>query len=164
MPVAGRITWLWAMISAREVQLGLSRARHMAPPRLKSTCCRRHPASSAAVCKRPGTIMSCFRFAFRHRRRRLVTPAAGQTAEKDGPPVRSADGKEITVNLKNVSNAQSIQVCLLGVNDGTTQRSFCPDGILIGDTTANGAVNSTDIGKPNRSLASRLRARISARM
>ncbi len=77
-----------------------------------------------------------------------VIPAAGQSAEKDGPPVRSADGKEITVNLKNVSNAQTIQVGLLGVNDGTnTANVSVPMGILVGDTTSNRSVNSTDIGQ-----------------
>ena len=62
--------------------------------------------------------------------------------------MRSADGKEITVNLKNVSNAQTIQVGLLGVNDGTnTANVSVPMGILIGDTTSNRSVNSTDIGQ-----------------
>ncbi|HEV1994863.1 MAG TPA: dockerin type I domain-containing protein, partial [Candidatus Acidoferrum sp.] len=37
---------------------------------------------------------------------------------------------------------------LLGVNDGTTTRDISvPMAVLIGDTTGNGAVNSSDIAQ-----------------
>jgi hypothetical protein len=77
-----------------------------------------------------------------------VTPASGKTAEKDGPPVRSADGKEITVNIKNVSNAQKVSVTLLGVSDGTNTNDVSVQmSVLAGDTTGDGVVNSGDIAQ-----------------
>lgn len=81
-----------------------------------------------------------------------VTPSGtGQTAEKDGPPVRSGDGKEVTVNLKNVTNAQTITVKLLGVSDGTSTNDISVRmGVLLGDTTGNGVVDSGDITQTRR--------------
>jgi hypothetical protein len=75
-----------------------------------------------------------------------VTPnGAAKTAEVDGPPVVSADGREVTVNLKNVSNAQTVTVRLLGVNNGTGAIDVgIPMGVLAGDTTGDRTVNSGD--------------------
>jgi hypothetical protein len=81
-----------------------------------------------------------------------ATPEAGQTAELDGPPVASPDGKEVTVKLRNVTNAQRLFVQLLDVNDGTnTANVSMPMGVLLGDTTANGTVNTSDIGQAKAS-------------
>ena len=78
----------------------------------------------------------------------FASPGTGNTAEVDGPPVRSVDGKEITVNLKNVGNAQTIMVTLLGINDGTNTSDVAVQmALLVGDTTGNGAVNSSDISQ-----------------
>lgn len=80
-----------------------------------------------------------------------VTPAAGKTAEVDGPPVVSPDGKEVTVNLKNVSNAQRVTIKLLGVSDGTNSNDVSVQmGVLLGDTTGDGVVNSGDITQTRR--------------
>ena len=77
-----------------------------------------------------------------------VTSESGHTAELDAEPISSADGKEVTVNLKNVSNAQTITVSLLGVSDGTlTDNVSLRMGVLLGDTNGNGAVNSSDISQ-----------------
>jgi hypothetical protein len=62
-----------------------------------------------------------------------------------GAPIRSADGMEITVNLTGVSNAQRLRVDLLGVNNGTnTGNVGATFGILTGDVTGDGVVNSGD--------------------
>jgi hypothetical protein len=54
----------------------------------------------------------------------------------------------VFVNLTGVTNAQTIQVTLFAVNDGTTTNDVSiPMSVLIGDTTANGAVNSSDIAQ-----------------
>jgi hypothetical protein len=60
----------------------------------------------------------------------------------------TVSGSQVTVNLTNVSNAQVIQMTLAGVNDGTHSSSVnIPMAILLGDTTANGAVNATDVSQ-----------------
>lgn len=80
-----------------------------------------------------------------------VTPAEGKPAEVDGPPIPSLDGREVTVNLKNVSNAQRLTVHLLGVSDGTrTSNVSVQMGVLLGDTTGDGVVNSGDITQTRR--------------
>jgi phosphatidylinositol-3-phosphatase len=60
----------------------------------------------------------------------------------------TTNGNRVFVNLTGVTNAQTIQVTLLAVNDGTTTNDVSiPMSILTGDTTANGAVNSSDIAQ-----------------
>ena len=59
-----------------------------------------------------------------------------------------ASGNQVFVNLTGVSNAQRITIKLVGVNDGTNIADVSvPMGVLVGDTTANGAVNSSDISQ-----------------
>jgi hypothetical protein len=72
--------------------------------------------------------------------------APSGTASVSGTPIIS--GNQVTINLTNVSNAQRFNISLLGVNDGTTTRDISvPMGVLIGDTNANGVVNSSDISQ-----------------
>jgi phosphatidylinositol-3-phosphatase len=60
----------------------------------------------------------------------------------------STSGNQVLVNLTGVSNAQTIQVTLLAVNDGTgTNNVTIPMSVLLGDTSGNGLVNSTDISQ-----------------
>ena len=57
-------------------------------------------------------------------------------------------GNVATVNLTGVTNAQTITVTLAGVSDGTnTSDVEAAMSVLIGDTTANGIVNSSDIAQ-----------------
>jgi hypothetical protein len=57
-------------------------------------------------------------------------------------------GNEVTVNLTGVTNAQTITVKLTRVSDGTnTSDVEVSMGVLIGDTTENGTVNSSDIAQ-----------------
>ncbi|HST29433.1 MAG TPA: hypothetical protein VLK27_01180 [Chthoniobacterales bacterium] len=54
----------------------------------------------------------------------------------------------VTVNLTGVANAQTITVTLGGVNNGTNTGDVeAAMSVLIGDTTANGAVNSSDVAQ-----------------
>jgi len=74
-----------------------------------------------------------------------VTPGSGGTASLAGPAITSPDGKEITVNLTNVSNVQTITVTLTGLNDGTNTYDVSVQmGVLIGDVNASGVVTSGD--------------------
>jgi hypothetical protein len=76
----------------------------------------------------------------------VAVPAAGGTASVVGAPAIS--GNQVTINLTNVSNAQRLTINLIGVNDGTnTTNISVPMAVLIGDTTGNGAVNSSDIAQ-----------------
>ncbi len=73
-----------------------------------------------------------------------VTPGNGGTAAVAGLPV--VNGNQVMVNLTNVSNAQTLAVNLIGVNDGsTTENVSVPMGVLIGDVTGNRTVNSSDV-------------------
>ena len=75
-----------------------------------------------------------------------VIPETGKTATVSGPPV--TQGNQITVNLSNVSNAQTIAVNLIGLTDGvTTDTISVPMSVLAGDSLSNGTVNSSDIVK-----------------
>ena len=79
-----------------------------------------------------------------------VTPGTspGATAERDGsgPPEISADGKEVTVNLKNVSDAQTLMISLLGVSGpGVSTTVSVPMSVLLGDVNAAVGVTGSDV-------------------
>ena len=62
------------------------------------------------------------------------------------PP--SVDSATVTVNLHNVANAQRINVILTNVDDGMRSGDVSvPMAVLVGDTTGNGVVNSSDISQ-----------------
>ena len=76
-----------------------------------------------------------------------ATPGSGGTASVSGPPV--VNSSEVTVNLTNVSNVQTLAVNLIGVNDGLGHFGdvAIPMSVLIGDTTDNAIVNASDVGQ-----------------
>ena len=52
-------------------------------------------------------------------------------------------GNDVIVDLTGVANDQTIAITLFGVNDGTGGVNIVvPMSLLLGDTAANGAVNS----------------------
>jgi hypothetical protein len=54
----------------------------------------------------------------------------------------------VTVNLTGVTNVQTITVTLTNVSDGTATNNVpILMGVLIGDTSADRTVNSTDISQ-----------------
>jgi hypothetical protein len=57
----------------------------------------------------------------------------------------TVSGNTVTIPLTNVANAQTINVTLNSVNGSTNV--VIPMSVLAGDTTANGAVNSSDIAQ-----------------
>jgi hypothetical protein len=64
----------------------------------------------------------------------------------------SISGSQVTVNLTGVANAQTIVVTVFDVSDGATIPSASiPMGMLLGDTTGNGAVNATDVSQTKSS-------------
>jgi hypothetical protein len=77
-----------------------------------------------------------------------VTPGSGGTASLAGPATLSPDGKQVTVNLTNVSNAQTITIILTSVNDGTNTFDVAVQmAVLVGDTNGDRFVNSADISQ-----------------
>jgi hypothetical protein len=57
-------------------------------------------------------------------------------------------GTETTIELTGVANATRCSIDLHGVSDGPTMNDLSiPAGFLLGDTTANGLVNSSDISQ-----------------
>ena len=72
-----------------------------------------------------------------------ATPGVGGTASVTGFKVQHS---QVTVNLANVSNVQTLTVNLIGVTGGSRSGSVAlPMSVLIGDTNGDGVVNSADV-------------------
>jgi hypothetical protein len=72
-----------------------------------------------------------------------VTSGNGMVSNATGSGTTS-----ITANLTGITNAQTIHVTFFGVNDGTGAHDITiPMAILIGDTTGNGTVTSSDVSQ-----------------
>jgi hypothetical protein len=64
------------------------------------------------------------------------------------PATTSTNNSVVTVNCSGVPNEQNISIVLNNVSDGTnTGNVSIPMGVLEGDTTANRAVNSSDVAQ-----------------
>jgi hypothetical protein len=60
----------------------------------------------------------------------------------------SVNINEVIVNLSGVANAQRVEITLSNVNNGTTTSNVViPVIFLLGDTTANNSVNSSDVSE-----------------
>jgi hypothetical protein len=77
-----------------------------------------------------------------------VTPASGKFGRMVGQPNLSPDGKTITVDLTNVTDARTIVVTLSGVSNGTSTNNVPAQmRLLVGDTSGNGVVNASDVSQ-----------------
>jgi hypothetical protein len=78
-------------------------------------------------------------------------PVTVGSATCGGNPAAGVNGNgssTVTVDCTGVPNAQTINIALTNVSDGTNTVSVSiPMGVLEGDTTANRAVNSSDIAQ-----------------
>jgi arylsulfate sulfotransferase len=73
-----------------------------------------------------------------------VTPGNGGTASVSGAPIVS--GHQITVNLTNVSSAQTLAVNLIGVTAaGSSDNVSIPMSVLVGDVDASDIVDGNDV-------------------
>jgi hypothetical protein len=73
-----------------------------------------------------------------------VTPGSSGTGSVSGTPTVS--GNQVTVNLTNVSNAQTLSINLLGVSDGTNSGNVSvPMSVLLADVNASGRVDAADV-------------------
>jgi hypothetical protein len=60
----------------------------------------------------------------------------------------TVNSNQVFVNLSGITNAQTIAITLFNVNDGAhTGNVVIPMSILLGDTNANKAVNSSDVSQ-----------------
>ena len=73
----------------------------------------------------------------------------GAAIAQGGGTVMSVSGggtSQVTINLTNVTNAQTITAMLTSVNDGsTTANVSIPMGVLLGDVNGNGVVSNGDV-------------------
>ena len=110
------------------------------------------PIDGSGIEPRAGDYTVVFRFAA------TLSSVNGASAASTGtggsPTITSAgigaDPHEYIVNMSNVPNAQRTVVTLSGVTDstGNTAATLAGTmGVLIGDTTSNGVVNSSDIAQ-----------------
>jgi hypothetical protein len=75
-----------------------------------------------------------------------VTPAPGKTASLTATNGFTTANSQVTVNLTNVSNAQTLSINLIGVTGGANSGNVAiPMSILLGDVTASGDVDSGDV-------------------
>jgi len=75
-----------------------------------------------------------------------VTPEAGKSAELDGPAIIDTARNEITINLKNVSDAQTLTITLDSMSaGGAAPINFAfPMMVMAGDTNEDTRVNVGD--------------------
>jgi hypothetical protein len=58
----------------------------------------------------------------------------------------TTSGNQVFVNLTGITNAQTIQVTLLAVNDGAATNDLTiPMSVLLGDVDATGRVDGNDV-------------------
>src|ERR1700736_3576188 len=80
-----------------------------------------------------------------------MPPNSVSVASSDGMAMVSSytvNGAVVTVHLTKVTNAQTLTISLSNVSDGTNLGNVAlPMAVLVGDTTANRAVNSSDIAQ-----------------
>jgi hypothetical protein len=75
-------------------------------------------------------------------------PSAGTLSGTGTVSNITVNNSVVTVDLTGVTNAQTIILTLSSVSDGTNSGNvLIPMGVLVGDTTGNGAVNSSDIAQ-----------------
>ncbi len=71
----------------------------------------------------------------------------GSAGKSNGGAV-TVSGSSVTVPLTNVANAQTLNVTLNGVTDGSGYGNLViPMSVLVGDVNASGGVSSTDVGQ-----------------
>ncbi len=80
-----------------------------------------------------------------------VSAGPGRSAVLAAPAFSSPDGREVTVNLTNVSNAQTLTVTLSGVNNTTDV--IVPMTVFFGDVNSSGAVTSSDVSQVKANVA-----------
>jgi RHS repeat-associated protein len=91
---------------------------------------------------------------------RAVTVGSAQVSSGTGSVAStstSTDGTQVTINLAGVTNAQSIVVTLSNVTDGiATNDVQVGMTVLLGDTTGNGSVDSSDVSQVKGQLGQQL--------
>jgi photosystem II stability/assembly factor-like uncharacterized protein len=103
-------------------------------------------AGSAGIECRGGGTTSDYKVVFTFPS--AVIPEAGRSGNAAGSPSVSPDGRTVTQNITNISDAQTIAITLFGVNDGTSTNDVTARMRLsVGDTNGNGAVNAADVSQ-----------------
>jgi dockerin type I repeat protein len=80
-----------------------------------------------------------------------VTPGAGKTASLAASNGFTVNNSQVTVNLTNVSNAQTLTINLIGVTGGATSGNVAiPMAVLLGDVNSSRHVDAGDVGAVQR--------------
>ena len=91
----------------------------------------------------------------------MGTGTIGSGGVSNGGAV-TVSGNTVTIPLTNVTNAQTINVTLNGVNsalaDVPETNFVIPMSRLLGDTNANGAVNASDVSQTKARIGQTLNA------
>jgi len=75
-----------------------------------------------------------------------VTPGMGGTASTAPTNGFVVNNSQVTINLANVSNAQTLTINLIGVSGGGDSGNVSiPMSVLLGDVNGNGSVDSGDV-------------------
>jgi hypothetical protein len=80
----------------------------------------------------------------------FAVPVTFTTADCGGTTApASSSGNDVTVSCTGITNAQTLQVTVHGVSAAgfATADAVAPMSVLLGDTTADGSVNSADISQ-----------------
>ena len=78
-----------------------------------------------------------------------VSVNSASVAGQSGSPMAAAtaSGSEVTVTLTGINNAQRLMITLNVTVDAVSGNVVIPMGILLGDTTGNGSVSSSDVSQ-----------------
>ena len=79
-----------------------------------------------------------------------VTSGTGSVSSTmiSGPETVEVGGMVVTINLTGVANVQRLTVALFGVTNGTNSGDIgVRVGMLLGDTTGDGSVSSSDVSQ-----------------
>ena len=106
----------------------------------------RFPASNAAAVQVPNSNNHQIIVTFAN----AITDTGVTVNSVDGfaTATQNISGGVATVDVSNVADAQTITVTLKNVNDGIHLGDVTiPMSVLLGDTTGNGSVNSSDVSQ-----------------
>jgi hypothetical protein len=88
------------------------------------------------------------------------TGTVGTSGVSNGGAV-TVNGSTVTVPLTNVANAQTITITLFDVHQGASAGDVAVQmSVLIGDTTGNGVVNSSDVSETKAMSGAAVASRI----
>lgn len=160
-PARVRVTNTAGLTSANIAQVNIT-VNSVQPPALSAVVSRQThgsagdfdivmpqpPATRGVECRSNGGNYKLV-FTFLHNVVSVASATVTTGIGSVGSSVLGPNSNQYTVNLTGVTNAQNLTVTLTNVVDSSGASGNVPAimGVLIGDTTGNASVNSSDIGE-----------------